>query len=272
MIYLFYKLIKLVYDYLSNKKIRLFYKFSTLFYVHKNCKYIQFDGMKMNIIDLNSFRWQYEEIFLREIYSFSQNSKTKSIIIDCGTNIGMSLLYFSNLFPDSEIYGFEADPLIFNLCNKNLIKNKIKNVKLINKAVWKNNNGIKFYSDGNDGGRINTTSINENTKEHEMSSIRLHDFLLSFEKIDFLKIDIEGAEYDVLLDCKDILSHIDNIFIEYHCDFSSQKLNIILDILSNNNFSYHIENLTYLNKPFVEKNNSNSKFDMQLNIFAKKYV
>ena len=112
----------------------------------------------------------------------------------------------------------------------------------------------------------NGISDNENQKT---KSVRLRDLLV--EKIDFLKIDIEGAEYEVLVDCEDKLSYVENLFIEYHGNYNEMyKLNKILDILIKNDFKYYIKEAgVTFEHPFYDRENIYD-FNIQLNIFAFK--
>ncbi len=89
------------------------------------------------------------------------------------------------------------------------------------------------------------------------------------EEIDFLKIDIEGAEHAVLRDCADNLTNVRNLFVEYHGIYSEMfKLNEILDILVRNNFKYYIkEGSPVYAKPFWERERKGD-YDIILNIFA----
>jgi hypothetical protein len=85
-----------------------------------------------------------------------------------------------------------------------------------------------------------------------------------------LKIDIEVAEYEVLLDCSNSLSNVNNIFIEYHSwNNSDQMLSEIKKILEQNNFRYYIEGIEKRKQPFNNLK-ENSNMDFQLNIFCKK--
>ncbi|HQD92845.1 MAG TPA: FkbM family methyltransferase [Bacilli bacterium] len=212
--------------------------------------------------DLPSFLWQFKEIFVDEIYNFEPKTN-KPLIYDCGANIGISVLYFKQLFPKAKIKAFEADQIIVDILKNNLLKNGINDVEIINKAVWINNNGVEFGSDGADGGSV----ILSNNKT-QIESIRLKDLLEKEEKIDLLKIDVEGAEYDVLLDCKDNLDNIDNLFVEYHSwNNTSQKLSKILEVLEENKFRYYIESVSKRKKPFINKDRDKN-MDLQLNIFA----
>ncbi len=85
-----------------------------------------------------------------------------------------------------------------------------------------------------------------------------------------LKIDIEGAEYEVLKDCQDSLDSVKNIFVEYHSwNSDNQKLSEILSIFERNNFRYYIEGLTHRKHPFINRG-EDKNMDLQINIFGVK--
>jgi hypothetical protein len=87
--------------------------------------------------------------------------------------------------------------------------------------------------------------------------------------VDFLKIDIEGAETKVLEDCADLLFNVDKLFVEYHSFIGmEQPLPEIFGILKNAGFRLHISapGLTS-NSPFIELR-TYSNMDNQLNIYG----
>ena len=232
---LFFKyLLKDHYHNLRTKKSREFLKLLFLYgdrprYKMHNIRYL---GFNMEVPDTLSFIWQYKEIFADESYKFQSDSQNP-IIYDCGANIGVSCLYFSRSYPNSKIKAFEADPNIAKILRENLSDNNVKNVEIIDKAVWINSDGVEISLEGADGASI--YSKNNVTK---VPSIRLRDLIENEKKIDMLKIDIEGAEYDVLLDCKDTLGKVENIFIEYHSFANSnQNLSEILIYTRKKSFS-----------------------------------
>lgn len=216
-------------------------------------------------IKVNSPFWYLhglEELFVEETYRFNSESNTPRIV-DCGANTGLSVIYFKRLFPQAKITAFEPDSNIFKLLKENLNKFGFNDVELINKAVWNKNGSIKFLALGAVGGRI---SENEDDKTIEMPTARLKDLLN--EKIDFLKIDIEGAEFDVIEDCKNDLANVKNIFIEYHSEEKrEQKLDAILKILKDAGFKYYIKE-AWVNQPMPYVNKRTNLFDLQLNIFG----
>ena len=218
--------------------------------------------------DPKAFLYSVKELFVEEIYKFKAQDDTP-YIIDCGSYIGTSILFFKTQYPNAKILAFEPDNSNFELLNNNIKNWDLKDIEIQNAAIWIDNLGVNFIADGNMASKIdesNNTAHNENQKT---KSVRLKDLLT--EKIDFLKIDIEGAEYEVLVDCESKLSFVENLFIEYHGNYNEMyKLNKILNILIENNFKYYIKEAgVTFEHPFYDRENI-YYFDTQLNIFAFK--
>ena len=254
------------YYFLTNPKFRTFFWYSLKFSNSKKneIKSLKVEKSNYKIADAKSFVWQYYEIFFRQFYYF-KSLKNEPVIIDCGSNIGLSLLYYKKLYPNSKVIGYEPDPKIYKILKSNIENNEIKNVVLNNKAVWVKNEDLFFASDGSDGGSISINSTNSEKVEGIDFKLELE----KFDSIDFLKIDIEGAEVDLLNHCQNSLNHVLNVFIEYHSfEGEFQKLHQILEILSLNKFKYFIDSPTKPIKPLYPK--VRNKMDMQINIFATK--
>lgn len=255
-----------LYRFLTNKNYRRFIWYSIFRGSKKRfaAKTYKFNGLKIFAPDTLSFIWQYKEIFADESYKFSTDS-INPVIYDCGANIGISCLYFIQKYPTAIITAFEVDPNIVKILKENLDKNNIKNVEIVNKAVWINNDGVNISLEGSDG-----ASIYSKTNQTKVPSIRLKDLIEKESKIDMLKIDIEGAEFEVLNDCRNSLANVKNIFIEYHSFVNNkQNLSEILQILENNKFRYFIKPVSERETPFINKTNKfNPDIDLQLNIYG----
>ncbi len=216
--------------------------------------------------DFASFKFIHEEIFKKEIYKF-YTINPKPYIIDAGANIGLSIIYFKMMYPDAEITAFEPDDTIFNVLQKNISSFNLKDVKLIKKGLWNEETILNFFSEGADGGRIAITE--DKNKLIKIETVRLREFIN--RPVDFLKIDIEGAETNVLTDCIDLLPNVERIFVEYHSFVNEpQHLHTLLSSLSTSGFRYYIQHIgVYSNKPFVKLENY-LRMDLQLNIYAFK--
>lgn len=208
----------------------------------------------------------YREIFEKKIYEFKTNS-SKPIILDCGANMGVSVLYFSKKYPNADIIAFEPDETVLPFLEKNIQSQNINNVELFKKAVWTEEAELEFYTDNGLGGRIRKEYENQIPKI--IKAIRLKDFLN--KPIDMLKIDIEGPEYLVLKDCEDLLFNISHIFVEYHSFYDEeQHLDDLLNILKRQGFRYHLKESFSRQRPFIDNILVNEKFDMAINVFAYK--
>ena len=110
----------------------------------------------------------------------------------------------------------------------------------------------------------------EERRQSAFSATRLKDYLS--EPIDFLKLDIEGAEREVLLDCAGSLTNVDHLFVEYHgYPGEQQGLADILRVIQAAGFRYHIKDAYLVEHPFVEARRD-GHMPLQLNIFAHKEV
>jgi FkbM family methyltransferase len=273
----FYLFRKAIYTYLSDVVKIIFYpktyKITVKERVNSNIqRYVEGTemllGKPFKYTDLLSFNFIKNEMFNLEIYKFETQNQ-QPFIIDCGANIGLSIVYFKKIYPNAQILAFEPDLKVFNVLKENIDTLQLNDIQLINKALWSTEGTMNFYSEGADGGRIESFSQNE---VQTIDTTVLSNFIN--QQIDFLKIDIEGAEYEVINECKNKLKYVENLFIEYHSfDDKPQELNKILEILSENKFRYYISTSVGVKSPhpFV-KRNTYLGMDNQLNIFAKKQV
>mgnify|MGYP000270502227 CR=1 FL=1 len=218
-------------------------------------------GKDFQVPDIASFLSTYQELFVNKIYEFKSDSDNP-VILDFGANIGLSILYFKSLYPSSTIIAYEADPKIFQLLKENV--GRLPGVTLYNKAVWNETTILSFSPDGADGGRIS------NGKGLiEVEAVNITD-VLNDTQADFIKMDIEGAEIDVIPSCKGRLGSTKHFFCEYHSMVNeSQRLDLILSTFRDEGFRIHIQTISPSHKPFMNRN-IESGFDMQLNIFGWK--
>jgi FkbM family methyltransferase len=204
-----------------------------------------------------------KEIFVDEIYK--QRLPERPYIIDCGANIGLSVIYMKRLYPDAEIVAFEPDKKNFELLNRNITAYNFKNVHPVQEAVWIENTTLKFAGEGSMSSRIDTRASPATV---QVKAIRLKDYIN--RKIDFLKIDIEGAEYQVLKDIAEDLHLVNNLFLEYHGSFNQgNELAEMISLISKKGFSYYIKEATSIyNSPFLISKSNEIIYDVQLNIFC----
>ena len=207
------------------------------------------------------------ELFFDEIYRFRARCPDPKII-DCGANVGLSVIYFKHLYPAARITAFEPDPRIFGVLEDNLRRFGFEHVTLHREAVWKEAGELHFVPDGGFGGRTETRG-NAPASATPVRAVRLRDFLA--EPVDLLKVDIEGAEAVVIADCRDRLVNVERLFVEYHGRRDEpQQLGTLLDHVREAGFRYQIKDAVGVAHPFVPEERGGGVFDLQLNIFASR--
>ena len=206
-----------------------------------------------------------EEIFLDEIYKIKLPEN--AIIIDGGANVGMSVLYLKQQHPTATIIAFEPDETNYNLLNKNITSFNLTKTTPVKKAIWKENTTITFSNEGSMSSKIETEALEATENITKIEAVRLKDYLT--ETIHFLKLDIEGAEYEVLKDCRNSLSNVENIFIEFHGHFDkTNELTEILLILEENKFKYYIKEADCVYPTPFARGTDKKNYDLQMNIYA----
>lgn len=220
---------------------------------------------KIKLVDAPSFLFLKEEIFELEIYKFNTKNPAP-YIIDCGANIGLSVIYFKQQFPEAEILCFEPDRRVFEVLEYNLASFQLDKVTSINKALWNEESELIFFSEGADAGRIVEYNTENEQAFQAVKTTRLRTYLQ--RKVDFLKIDIEGAETKIIEDSADLLINVEHMFLEYHSFVQqAQTLDKILRILTKAGFRYYISHIGVQSpQPFLKKTQY-SGMDNQLNIF-----
>jgi FkbM family methyltransferase len=229
---------------------------------------VEINGLKLRIPDAPSFLFSYKEIFNEEVYFFK--SKKKNLyVIDAGANIGLSTIYFKKLYPNAEILAFEADPKIAEFFIQNMSSNGITDdITLIKKALHTDSGlYLSFSSEGADAGSLSKEK--NRLTDIQVETVKLSDYIN--KTVDYLKIDIEGSEYNVIKDIEPKMHLIGRMFIEYH-SFVGQEQNLheILGILSKNNFRYYLDTPGLSSKNPFKQINTYLNMDLQINIFALK--
>lgn len=186
----------------------------------------------------------YAEIFVKEIYYFP-TSNPKPFIIDCGSNIGLVVLYFKMLYPQAEILAFEPSAKCFQILKRNISSNKLTSVTAYNKAVADKNGTISFWDPSQGRGDGRASILKQGQKDHmtTVETVLLSDYIT--KPVDLLKVDIEGSEYMVFQDLAATgkLKLIKEIVLEYHHHIPNNnvdRLGHFLSFLEDNNFGYQI--------------------------------
>ena len=188
----------------------------------------------VNYFNEEEFHSLKREIFTNDCYYFQSNTP-KPMIIDVGSYIGLSILYFKKLYPDSRIIAFEPNPIAFNMLKENLFINNINDVELHNTAIMDKMSEKDLYIDDTDMDRFSVASFSKNawnkkvvSRKIKVKTEKLDKYLKS--EVDMLKLDVEGSEQAVLGSIKKYFNSIKNIVLEYH-PIENQNLDKVIDLL-----------------------------------------
>ena len=189
------------------------------------------EGLKIKIrtrsTDLMAFThvWLLRE-YEREGFRINNND----IIIDIGAHIGLFALFASQFCKDGTIYCFEPVKENYDILLFNLQLNRIKNVKPHNIAVSYNTGTVTiFLNDDESGHSMYVTS----EKSITVQSNSLQNIIDSnkIEKCNFVKIDCEGEEYEIINSLPtEYFEKIQKMCIEYH--FADEKPHLLKDLIT----------------------------------------
>lgn len=155
--------------------------------------------------------------------------KKGDVVIEAGANLGSETILLSKLVGEGKVYGFEPNPYTFERLSINVTINDLKNVKVYDIAIGEKNGDISFniYPKGfcNPGmsSKYMETPL---TTKITVQQKTLDTFVQEqgITKLDFLKMDIQGAEMDLLNGASATISkYKPTIFLEALALFNDTK-------------------------------------------------
>lgn len=219
----------------------------------KKIKFWQFRvNLVSRLIQINENLVFYRK--LKKVYLNLLKGEELKTVVDAGVNKGQSIIFFKKLNKNVKIIGFEPNKRLY----ENLKKRKYKKCDLYNLGCSSQNGNLQFFenilNESSTFEKVNSSSQWLKKKEkvlgvskknmivdtYEIPVIRLADFLntnYTNKKIDLVKIDVEGHEYDVLQGLFPLKNYVNFIQLEEHVDdlYLDNKEKIV-KLLQNNNF------------------------------------
>ena len=182
--------------------------------------WVEIEGEKMYLDDVDSLCLSINGIHEKIITNLIKKEiHSGDVVLDIGAHIGYYTLQFANLVgPTGKVYAFEPEPKNFELLKKNVQINKHDNVVLIQKIVSDKDGIVEFFISKFDsiGNKLFKSNGEHETKEYaiKIESTTLDEYFKdSKEKIDFIKMDIQGGEGKATLGMKNLLKENKNLKI-----------------------------------------------------------
>jgi FkbM family methyltransferase len=220
------------------QKFKFFFVIFILFFEHKlKIKYKAFYSVKLRFNDKSFLFYPTDgsdigimhEVFINKEYLIK--IKDPKNVVDIGSNVGVSVIFFKLLYPDSNIYAFEPDPATFEKLKRNI--SQFNKVFLYNWAISNINSDIDYYVNTESSMSSSMYKRSSFQKQIKVKSITISNLIkeLNLSRIDLLKFDIEGAEF-VAFDNKDNTKDIEYLIGEVHEDIANKDINSFLELFS----------------------------------------
>ncbi len=205
-------------------------------------------GFKVSYASLDLLRYIYREIFVDRLYAI-ESPKPGMRIIDAGANTGLAMLYFKLVAPDCHITCFEPDPRNCELISANVRDNGLRGVSVCNAALSDADGTATMYANAALTGdtaqslsrafRASLADTPAAIRQYEVPAISLKPFLR--DPVDILKLDIEGAEGQVIRSLGDSLRDVGCVLMEYHYLREGNSLQDIIGRLEDAGHDFRLE-------------------------------
>ena len=223
----------------ADLRLRLMEKLSRLVSISPRLYY---RGMVFHIPRWKDLKGAFKDVFKKDVYYFNTR-KESPLIVDGGGNAGLVVGYWKTLYPQCRIITFEPEPETYAILQLNIEANGFQNVVAHCYALSKAAVQQTFFRPAGQPGSVYASLNAERvTGEQELFSVQtvpLSQFIT--EPVDLLKLDIEGAESDVLLELEASgrIASVAQIILEYHHNLrQTLGLSGMLGLLERNGFRY----------------------------------
>jgi FkbM family methyltransferase len=171
---------------------------------------------RVHYTDALALETMFEELFLSRVYAV-RKLPDRPYIVDCGGNIGLSVIWFKQRYPQARITVFEADPTLAEILAENVHHLGLTSIEVVKAAVSGTAGPIKFAHDRPLTGHVTS---GEGLPIH---CVKLSDRLE--EPVDLLKVDIEGSEFSLLGDlcATGKIKLVRHLVCEVHCSTQVQQ-------------------------------------------------
>jgi FkbM family methyltransferase len=161
-----------------------------------------------------------EKVFVSDEYAIPFHT-TPHLVVDAGANTGMATLYFASQFPQARIFAIEPEQSNFQILRRNCAS--LANVTLLQAALWPDNRELEILDCNVNKWEFRVTDQRVGPSQAtRVQGITVRDILrqAGAERIDLLKLDIEGSERDLFSANTDQWLHrVHIIAIELHDRF-----------------------------------------------------
>jgi FkbM family methyltransferase len=163
----------------------------------------------------------FEEIFVNLEYGWVFNSPPR-VILDVGGYTGLSAAFFAHTYPEAKIIAIEPDARNYEMLLQNTAQ--FPNVSAVRAAVWKEGGTISLTDPGLGPWSLRVCDAGDTRAADDLvRAVTLDEIRQEFglDRIDLLKVDVEGSEKEIFHTAGSWLPYVDVICIELHDRFKA---------------------------------------------------
>jgi FkbM family methyltransferase len=155
------------------------------------------------------------EIFFDREYDIVSAVPPNPVVVDCGANVGLSPIWFLASFPGASVHAIEPEPENFRLLTMNVGS---RNDVIVTQAAVTQESGTVALSVAEHGAMHSVKDRGVGARTITVPAVNLGDYCRQkgLDRVDLLKLDIEGSELDVLESLGDVLSRVRIVVGELH--------------------------------------------------------
>jgi FkbM family methyltransferase len=181
----------------------------------------------------------FDEVFVAREYDIPLEEFVPQTILDLGANVGFASVQFANRWPAATILAVEPEAENVVMLKRNT--GHYRNVDALHAAVWSRSTdlGIENPSDAANAFRMTETGASDGARIPAFTVAQLID-RLGTDRVDLLKMDVEGAEREILRNAQDWIDRVNVLVIELHDRFVPGCAEALYDAVRGRHFRQEI--------------------------------
>ena len=173
-------------------------------------------SIRIGTTDLATFK----QVLVERHYEFDKPESAR-FIIDAGANIGLASVYFANRYPQAQIISIEPESSNYEMLQQNT--RAYPQITTLQAALWRENEDLFLFDSGHGNHGFQVGDHEEAITQSRVGATPglTVDAILrdaGQKQVDLLKIDIEGAEREVMSAAADWIDRVEVLMIEVHDD------------------------------------------------------
>jgi len=192
--------------------------------------------------------WSMKETMLDRYYEvFGFPLKEGWQIVDIGAAFGEFSVHAAAFSVKNQVYAFEPNPESFRLLEENLALNQLKNLQTFQVAVWSEDGRVAIDMGSGEALKFTTAETSQGEISPDQLPVEAWSLAtlfknLGLEQVDLLKLDCEGAEYEILMKARpEVLKRVKRIVMEYH-DIPEHQHDKLANFLRASGFTVEVFN------------------------------